>query len=151
MNEKSKEKDRNGLEPRGSSEGNERKRKQDPALRPKPHWPTGLQLLPSNDVTCFIPENPAVILSREAFQQLFSYAYSTSSEICCLGTVTQKGERFRIERFYLVGQTGRLGHTELNQGAVAALVEGLAQGKGDEAHSLTGWAAAGCGECRPPS
>jgi len=96
---------------------------------------------PSKDVTGFIPEDLAVILSREAFEQLFGYAYSTSSEICCLGTVKQEGERFRIERLYLVPQSGSLGHTELDEEAVAALIEKLlAQGKGEEAHSLKCWA-----------
>ena len=42
----------------------------------------------------------------------------------------QEGERFRVERFYLVPQTSSLGHTELDEGAVAALVEELmGQGK----------------------
>ena len=72
----------------------------------KPCWPAGLPLPPSKDVTCSIPEDLTVVLSREAFEQLFGYAYSTTSEICCLGTVRQEGARFRIERFYLVPQSG---------------------------------------------
>ena len=110
-------------------------------LQRKPHWPLGLQLSAKKDITCFIPEHLVVVLSPEAFEQLFSYAYSTTSEICCLGTVKQQGERFRIERFYLVGQTGSSGHTELDQEALAALVEELlAQGKLEEARSLRCWA-----------
>lgn len=111
------------------------------AGKPEPSWPRGLPLSPGKDIACFIPENLAVILSREAFEQLFAYVYSTADEICCLGAVKREGERFRIERFYLVPQTGSLGHTELDQGAVAALVEALiAQGKAEEAHSLRCWA-----------
>jgi len=92
-------------------------------------------------LTCFIPESLAVILSRQAFEQLFGYAYGTTTEISCLGTVKHEGERFRIERFYLVPQLGSLGHTELDQEAVAALVEELlAQGKAEEARSITCWA-----------
>lgn len=141
MNEKSKEKDRNALESRDSSVRNGTEGKQDLTLRSKPHCPTGLRLPPSKDVTCFIPEDLALILSREAFEQLFGYAYSTTREVCCLGTVRQEGQRFRIERFYLVPQSGSLGHTELDQEAVAALVEELlAQGKREEAHSLRCWA-----------
>jgi hypothetical protein len=124
--------------PRDQSDG---KQFLDQPLQRKPHWPLGLQLSGKKDMTCFIPEHLAVILSREAFEQLFSYTYSTSSEVCCLGTVKQQGERFRIERFYLVGQTGSSGHTELDQQALAALVEELlAQGKLEEARSLRCWA-----------
>lgn len=106
----------------------------------KPCWPAALPLPPSKDVACFIPENLAVILSREAFEQLFGYAYSTTTEISCLGTVRQEGERFRIERFYLVPQSSSVGHTELDQEAVAALVENLLAHTGvvmpAEAHCL---------------
>jgi len=124
--------------PRDQSDG---KQFLDQPLQRKPHWPLGLQLSAKKDVTCFIPEHLAVILSREAFEQLFSYAYSTTSEICCLGTVKQEGERFRIERFHLVGQTGSSGHTELDQQALAVLVEELlTEGKSEEARSLRCWA-----------
>jgi len=141
MNEKPPEKNQKGLEACQSRERNENKGGLEPGLMLKPHWPTGLRLLTSKDVTCFIPEGLVVILSREAFEQLFGYAYSTTSEICCLGTVKQQGQRFRIDRFYLVPQSGSAGHTELDQEAVAALVEELmAQGKGEEAHSLRCWA-----------
>ena len=36
-----------------------------------------------------------------------------------------EGERFRVERFHLVPQTSSLGHTELDDEAVATLVEEL--------------------------
>ena len=104
-------------------------------------WPRGLRLQPIKPVTCSVPEGLAIILSREAFGQLFGWAYSTSTEISCLGTVKQEGERFRVERFYLVPQSGSAGHTELDEDAVAELVEELlAQGKGEEARSLKCWA-----------
>ena len=141
MNEKSRKKDQNGLEARESGKGSKKKGGQEPSLIRKPPWPAGLVLPPTKDVTCFIPEDLAVVLSREAFEQLFAYAYSTSSEVCCLGTVKQEGGRFRIERFYLVPQSGSFGHTELDDEAVAALVEDLiAEGKAAEAHSLKCWA-----------
>lgn len=123
MNEKSREKRHTPFEPRQTREGGRTRAGRD--QNPMPHWPTGLRLPPAKDVTCFIPEGLAVILSREAFEQLFGYAYSITSEICCLGTVNQEGERFRIERFYLAPQSGSAGHTELDQEAVAALVEEL--------------------------
>ena len=106
-----------------------------------PIWPHGVRLLPMKETCCYLPQELSVTLSREAFEQLFAYAYSTASEICCLGTVKQEGECFRVERFCLVPQSGSLGHTELDQEAVAALVEELlAQDKGEEAHSLKCWA-----------
>lgn len=125
MNEKSRGKNHKGLQPCGSDQENGKKGKQFPTCSPKPLWPTGLQLPTKKDITCFIPEDLAVILSCGAFEQLFGYAYATTSEICCLGIVKQEGERFRIERFHLVPQSGSLGHTELAEDAVAALVEVL--------------------------
>ena len=108
MSEKSREKSQHRLESSQSSN-----RDEEPKLTPrtKPHWPSGLQPSAKKDMTCFIPEHLAVVLSQEAFEQLFAYAYSTTSEVCCLGTVKQEGERFRVERFYLVGQTGSSGMT----------------------------------------
>jgi len=103
MSEKSREKRHTPSEARQTREGGQTKAGRNQA--PKPHWPIGLRLRPAKDVTCFIPEGLAVVLSREAFGQLFSYAYSTTSEVCCLGTVKQNGERFRIGRLYLVPQS----------------------------------------------
>ena len=141
MDQKSREKDQDRLGACRPGERTEKKGQHDLALRPKPHWPAGLRSPRTKDVTCFIPESLAVVLSPEAFEQLFGYAYSTTSEICCLGTVRQEEGRFRIERFYLVPQSGSIGHTELDQGAVAALAEELLpQAKGKEAHSLKWWA-----------
>ena len=74
MNQKSREKEKNGLEALPSDE---KRGKREPASRLQPHWPIGLRLPSSEDVTCFIPEGLAVILSREAFEQVFGYAYST--------------------------------------------------------------------------
>ena len=64
-----------------------------------PTWPYGVRLLPMKGTCCYVPQELSVTLSREAFEQLFGYVYSTADEICCLGTVKQVGERFRIERF----------------------------------------------------
>ena len=139
MNQHFRDKDQTSPEAGCSYEQNEEKAARTPAVRP--HWPIGLQISRNKELTCFIPEGLTVALSREAFEQLFSYAYSTASEISCLGTVKEEGERFRIERFYLVGQAGSLGHTELDQEALAALAEELlAQGKAEEARSLRCWA-----------
>jgi len=103
--------------------------------------PTGLLLPPPKDVTCFIPEDLALVLSRSAFEQLFGCAYATTSGVCCLGTVKQEGERCRIERSYLVPQSGSAGHTELDAEAVAALVEErIAEGRAEEARSIKCWA-----------
>lgn len=112
MNQESRKKGRNGPEARRSYQ---KAGHQNPAQKPTAHWPTGLRLPPAKDVACFIPEDLTVILSHHAFEQLFAYAYSTTSGICCVGTVKREGERFRVERFYLVPQSGSAGHTELDQ------------------------------------
>lgn len=141
MGDKPQQKDRSGPEARQSGDNRDKGTEQAPTFKSKPRWPKGLLLPPTKEVTCFIPEGLAVVLSRQAFEQLFGYAYSTTNEICCLGTVKQEGERFRVERFYLVPQSGSVGHTELDQEALAGLVEELlAQGKAEEAHSLKCWA-----------
>ncbi len=53
MNQKSREKEKSGLEARPSDE---KRGKREPARRAKPQWPTGLRLPPAKDVTCFIPK-----------------------------------------------------------------------------------------------
>lgn len=68
MNQKSRKKNQNGPEACHSGEKNEKKGKEEPGLRPKPHWPIGLHLPPDKDISCFIPEDLAVVLSRDAFE-----------------------------------------------------------------------------------
>ena len=141
MNGKPRRENQNTLEDCPSGERSEERGKHAQASRPKPPWPAGLRLPRIKDVTCFILEDLAVILSRQAFEQLFAYTYSATSEICCLGTVKQEGERFRVERFHLIPQSGSAGHTELDQEALASLVEELiGQGRAEEARSLKCWA-----------
>ena len=84
MSKKSRDNDLN--KPRAQSP-HKHEGKQEPAHEPRPHWPTGLRLLPAKDITCFIPEHLAVIVSREAFEQLFAYAYSTTTYIALSGNV----------------------------------------------------------------
>ena len=62
MSEKSREKRHAPSEPRQTREGGQAKAGRN--QNPKPHWPAGLQLPTSKDITCFIPEALAVILSR---------------------------------------------------------------------------------------
>jgi len=82
-----------------------------------------------------------VVLTAEAFQQLFGYAYAIDSEISCLGAVRREGNLFVVERFYLVNQTGSGAHTEMDDTALAELVEHLlAEGKAQEARSIKCWA-----------
>lgn len=107
MSEKSREKRHTPFEPRQEGEAGQTKAGRNQS--PKPHWPTGLKVSPSKDITCFIPEHLAVILSREAFEQLFAYAYSTTNEVCCLGTVRQEEGRFRIEHLPALAFVGK-GH-----------------------------------------
>ena len=92
-------------------------------------------------MTCTVPRDLAVVLSPEAFTQLFGYAYATSLEISCLGVVRREGARFLIERFCLVKQQCSTGHTELDQEAIAAVVAQLCrEGKSEELTALKCWA-----------
>ena len=104
-------------------------------------WPLGLRLSAASTMTCSVPRDLAVVLSAEAFAQLFGYAYATSLEISCLGVVRREGARFLIERFHLMKQQCSTGHTELDQDAIAAVVAPLAQeGKSEELTALKCWA-----------
>jgi hypothetical protein len=88
-----------------------------------------------------VPDDLRVVLTAEAFQQLFGYAYATDSEISCLGAVRREGNLFIVERFYLVNQTGSGAHTEMDDTALAELIEKLlADGKVEEARSIKCWA-----------
>jgi len=92
-------------------------------------------------LTCSLPDVLRVILTREAFVQLFGYVYATDSEISCLGTVRRFDNLFVIERFYLLKQKGGSAHTELESDAVAELLEELIhKGEAEEARSLKCWA-----------
>jgi hypothetical protein len=107
----------------------------------KAPWPAGLLISKPEKLSCFLPEDLKVVLAKEAFDQLFGYAYATSSEISCLGNVRREGDVFIIERFYLVKQNGGSAHTEMEPSAIAELVEQLlSQGKADEARAIKCWA-----------
>jgi hypothetical protein len=104
-------------------------------------FPPGIPIQGEGQLTVTVPEGFKVILSREAFAQLFGYVYATHVEISCLGTVSREEKSFRINRFYLLKQTGSAAHTELVPEAVAELVEGLvSEGKDAEARSIRAWA-----------
>lgn len=107
----------------------------------KIHWPAGVQFSKPEKLSCFVPEDLRVILTKDAFEQLFGYAYATSSEISCLGSVRREGNVFVVERFYLVKQDGSSAHTEMEPSAIAEMVEQLlSQGKTDEARAIKCWA-----------
>ena len=99
-------------------------------------------ILSKQNLKCAVADGLAVVLSAEAFSQLYAYAKAmeTKSEISCLGSVRREGNAFHIQRFYLVKQTGSFGGTELDQAAIAELVEQLmGEGKQEEARSLKCW------------
>ena len=109
--------------------------------RETPEWPAGILLSKRDRLTCAVPDDLRVVLTAEAFQQLFGYAYATDSEISCLGAVRREGNLFIVERFYLVKQEGGAAHTEMDDTALAELVEKLlADGKVEEARSIKCWA-----------
>jgi hypothetical protein len=107
----------------------------------EPSWPVGIRLSKREPANCYVPEDLCVLLTREAFEQLFGYAYATSDEISCLGAVKREGGIFVVERFHLVKQQGGAAHTEMEPEAVGQLIEELlAKGQADEARSLKCWA-----------
>jgi proteasome lid subunit RPN8/RPN11 len=119
-----------------------------PAMLPEPRivdaipdWPAGLVISRKEKISVSIAEDTAVILTQNAFEQLFGWTYSTSREISCLGSVIRRGNWFVIERFYLLRQSGSSASTELDELAVAAFMEQLmAEGKRDEVSRIKCWA-----------
>lgn len=106
-----------------------------------PHWPAGLIISKNENMGVSVAEDLAVILTKGAFEQLFGWAYSTSREISCLGCVGRDGNRFTIEQFYLLKQSGSSTGTELDQTGMAELMERLiAEGKREEAGRIKCWA-----------
>jgi proteasome lid subunit RPN8/RPN11 len=107
----------------------------------KPQWPAGISVSKSQNLKCFVPEGLQVVLARNAFEQLFGYAYATNKEISCLGVVRRAGSAFIVERFHLVAQEGGSAHTEMDPAALGGLIETLlVEGKADEARAIKCWA-----------
>ncbi len=105
-----------------------------------PEWPVGLSLSGREPIRVSIAEDVAVVLTKDAFEQLFGWAYSTSCEISCLGSVHREGNRFFIDKFYLLKQAGSFGSTIINDDAIAELMEQLIkEGKGDKVQSVKCW------------
>ena len=106
-----------------------------------PEWTVGLSLSGSEPIRVSIAEDLAVILTKDAFEQLFGWAYATPLEISCLGAVHREGNRFFIEKFYLLKQSGSFAGTELDEDAIAEFMEQLmTEGKGDEVQRIKCWA-----------
>jgi hypothetical protein len=118
--------------------------KKEPAVQVeprKPTWPRGMMLSKHENPSCYLPEDLKVILAKEAFEQLFGYAYATHSEISCLGILRRQGNLFIVERFHLVAQEGGAAYTEMDPTAVAVLMEDLLQtGQAQEAKAIKCWA-----------
>jgi len=106
-----------------------------------PNWPTGLIISKNENIGVSVSEDLSVVLTKTAFEQLFGWVYSTSREISCLGSVKRDGNRFIIEQFYLLKQSSSSTGTELDQSAMAELVEKLiTEGKLEEAKRIKCWA-----------
>lgn len=119
----------------------EKEQKSKTTINKVPDWPVGLSIPNSQKLSVSIAEDLAVVLTKNAFEQLFGWAYSTSKEISCLGSVHRNGNRFFIDKFYLLRQSGSSACTELDQDAIAELIEQLlAEGKADEAKRIKCWA-----------
>jgi len=106
-----------------------------------PNWPTGFIISKKENISVSVADDLSVILTKGAFEQLFGWAYSTSREISCLGCVKRDGNRFTIEHFFLLKQSGSSVSTELDQTGMAELVEQLiAEGKREETGRIKCWA-----------
>jgi proteasome lid subunit RPN8/RPN11 len=106
-----------------------------------PDWPIGLSLPNRERLTVSVAQDLAVVLTKDAFEQLFGWAYSTSREISCLGSVHRNGNRFFIDGFYLLKQSGSSACTELDQDAIGELMEQMmSEGKTNETQSIKCWA-----------
>ncbi len=107
----------------------------------KPQWPAGISVSKSHTLKCFVPDGLQVVLTKEAFEQLFGYAYATNREISCMGVVRRHGSAFIVERFHLVAQEGGSAHTEMDPVALGSLIETLlGEGKADEVRAIKCWA-----------
>ena len=92
----------------------------------KPHkLPSGIPIQAEGQFSVSVSEDLKVILTKEAFAQLFGYVYATEMEVSCLGNVVQEGSVFKITKFYLLKQTGSPAHTEMLPEAVAELAESI--------------------------
>ena len=112
-----------------------------PSRRSAPGWPKGLDFSDRKQIAVSIATDLAVMLSQKAFSQLFGWAYSTSREISCLGAIRRQGNLFMVEEFYLLKQSGSSAGTELDQDAIAKLMEELlAAGKQEHLGSIKCWA-----------
>ena len=106
-----------------------------------PSWPAGLVMSKPDVITVSVADDLAIVITENAFEQLFGWTYSTATEISCLGCVTKDGNRFIVERFYLVKQSCTCASTELDHLAVAELIERLIkEGKSDEVQRIKCWA-----------
>ena len=106
-----------------------------------PKWPPGLQFSKTETLAVSVAKDLAVVLTHYAFEQLFGWAYATGREISCLGSVKCDGNTFVITEFYLLKQSGSATSTELDETAIAELIEKLlAEGKPGQAHAIKCWA-----------
>ena len=104
-------------------------------------WGVGLPVSQQNP-KCQLRCEVAVVLSQQAFGQLFAYAHLADGEMSCLGVVRREAPGlFLVQKFYLVEQSSSSAHTEMEPEAVGKLVEGLlAEGKAAEARAIKCWA-----------
>lgn len=106
-----------------------------------PKWPTGIQFSKHETMSVSVAKDLAVVLTRNAFKKLFGWAYATRREISCLGSVKQDGSVFIVDEFYLLKQSGSATSTEIDEIAIAELIEKLlAEGKPGQAHAIKCWA-----------
>ena len=109
--------------------------------RPLAIWPRGLTISDESRLSISVANDLAILMTTHAFQQLFGWAYSTSREISCLGSIRREGNVFVVEEFYMLEQSSSSASTEINEEAIAKFMEQLlAEGRMDQMAKIKCWA-----------
>ena len=106
-----------------------------------PNGPQDFSFSKNESIDVSVAKDLAVVLTHHAFEQLFGWAYSTNREISCLGSIRRDGNIFIVEQLHLLKQTGSSVSTEIDEIAIAELIEKLlAEGKtsGGSQHQMLG-------------
>ena len=103
--------------------------------------PSGILLGPAKQIQVTLPADLSIIISRQAFGQLFGYADATQLEVSLLGIVDRDGSTFTVREFFLVPQKGATSHTETDPATIGELIERLmSESRADDARKIRCWA-----------
>ena len=101
----------------------------------------GIPLGPAKQIQVTLPADLFIVISRNAFGQLFGYAQATQLEVSLLGIVDRDGSTFTVREFFLVPQSGATSHTETDPAAIGELIERMIdEGRADDVRKIRCWA-----------